>query len=123
MCEETTLSFGKLPEVEHRVEYVNRPVTEVAVHVPLPEGVGVEQARVCVVMEGVTVDMPGRQPLRVELPFAVDGDEAAAEYDEATRTVTLRAPYMAYDTVLEAHKKAGAHAVGEVKLSSSFLDI
>lgn len=116
-------SFGKLPEVQHVVEYVNVPVTDVAVHVPLPEGVKVSQVRVCVVMEGVTVDMPGHQPLRVQLPFAVNGDEAAAGYDEVTRTVTLRAPYMAYAAVLEAHGKVGTHAVGEVKLSSSFLDI
>ena len=116
-------SFEKLPEVRHQVEYVNRPVTDVSVHVPLPEGVGVEQVRMCVVMEGVTVDMPNHQPLRVQLPFVVDGDKASASYEEGTRTVTLRAPYMPYSEVLEAHKKAGAHAVGDVKLSSSFLDI
>jgi len=74
-------SFGKLPEVEHSVEFIGRPVTDVAVHIPLPVGVSVSQVRVCIVMEGVTVDMPGHQALRVELPFAVDGDAAVAECD------------------------------------------
>lgn len=116
-------AFGQLPEVEHEVTYVGRPATGVEVRVSLPAGVGPDRVRVCAVTEGATVDIPGRRPLRVTFPFAVDAEAAKATFDEETRTVTFRAPYVPYDEVVRRHREAGAHAVGEVKLSSGFLDV
>ena len=37
--------------------------------------------------------------------------------------VTMTAPYLAYDVVVARHRRAGAHAVGDVPLSNSFLDV
>ena len=116
-------AFGQLPEVEHEVSYAGRPATGVEVRVSLPAGVGPDRVRVCAVTEGATVDIPGRRPLRVTFPFAVDAEAAKATFDEETRTVTFRAPYVPYDEVVRRHREAGAHAVGEVKLSSGFLDV
>jgi len=92
--------------LEHVVDYVGRPVTSVKITATVPVDVAAKDVRACVVREGVTLDAPGFETRRVELPFMLDAASARARIvargDASSPTIVeYEVDYLPYSEAVE----------------------
>lgn len=92
--------------LEHVVDYVGRPVTSVKITATVPADVAAKDVRACVVREGVTLDAPGFETRRVELPFMLDAASARARIvargDASSPTIVeYEVDYLPYSEAVE----------------------
>jgi len=92
--------------LEHVVDYVGRPVTSVKITAAVPADVAAKDVRACVVREGVTLDAPGFETRRVELPFMLDAASARARIvargDASSPTIVeYEVDYLPYSEAVE----------------------
>ncbi|KAK3275296.1 hypothetical protein CYMTET_16565 [Cymbomonas tetramitiformis] len=119
-----------LPELQYRLEFLNRPVTHAVAHVEIPRNTKVENVLVAVAREALEVEVAGRAPLRIPLPFAVSstGADAALEVKGGVAGglfIRVTVPYRPYLEVVDAARISAPHAYGSLKLSSldSFMEL
>ena len=103
--------------LEHVVDFVGRPVTSVKITATVPMDVDAKHVRACVVREGVTLDAPGFETRRVELPFMLDAASASARIvangdASAPTIVEYQVDYLPYSKAVE-RARAASYRVAE----------
>ena len=103
--------------LEHVVDFVGRPVTSVKITATVPMDVDAKDVRACVVREGVTLDAPGFETRRVELPFMLDASSASARIvangdASAPTIVEYQVDYLPYSKAVE-RARASSYRVAE----------
>ncbi|CAL5220844.1 g2928 [Coccomyxa viridis] len=95
--------------LRHTVEFHGRPVESVTVTVDLEphngratsSSVAVGNPLVTVRRDQVYVEMHGREPLHIDLPFGVDAQQGKAHHMDAEQRLILELPYKPYRSFTE----------------------
>ena len=107
--------------LQPQIEYAGTPASAVTITLPLPAAAAAAvrrapaSARAAVCAEIVRVQVPGCQPLEVQLPFAVSAAGGSAELVPAAKggdSLVLTLPYRPFDSVLTELRQAAAAADG-----------
>ena len=103
--------------LEHVVDFVGRPVTSVKITATVPMDLDAKDVRACVVREGVTLDAPGFETRRIELPFMLDAASASARIvangdASAPTIVEYQVDYLPYSKAVE-RARASSYRVAE----------
>ena len=120
-------------KLQAQMEYSGKPATAVIITLPLPAAAAVAVrrapacARAAVSAETVRVQVPGCQPIEVQLPFAVSAAGGSAELAPAPGgkggdSLVLTLPYRPFSSVVEELRQAAVAADGQGGSDLSELD-
>lgn len=109
------------PLPEAKVTLEGCPAAFALLEVSLPACAARGAVRVRSLREEVEVLAEGCRPLRVQLPFAVDGENAVAVKAAGGRSVTVRLPYTPLGEVLADAAARAPHQRGEIAFASNDL--
>lgn len=107
--------------LQPQVSYAGCPVTHAEVTVQLPSASA--EPQVSVSGRQVTLEVPGCEPVQLELNFYVDSGSAEASVS-GKGVLQLRLPHLPVPAVLQEVQRCMPHALGSLGLSSqSYLEL